>query len=67
MIEQLELLQKIRAQLTEEERLLFDRRRSGATWEEIAVELGETPVVLRQRLSRALRKWSRLILGEEEE
>jgi RNA polymerase sigma factor (sigma-70 family) len=67
VVEQLELLQKVRAELTDEEGLLFDRRRDGASWDEIAAELGETAVALRQRLSRALRKCSKLILGQEED
>lgn len=64
---QLEILAEICGQLDEETKLLFDRRRAGIGWEKIAAELGESASVLRQRLSRALRKLSKEVLGEDED
>jgi RNA polymerase sigma-70 factor (ECF subfamily) len=49
-----ELLQKVRAGLPEEERHLAEQRALGRGWNELAEELGGTPVALRKKLSRAL-------------
>jgi RNA polymerase sigma-70 factor (ECF subfamily) len=49
-----ELLQKVRAGLGEEERHLAEQRALGRGWNELAEELGGTPVALRKKLSRAL-------------
>jgi RNA polymerase sigma factor (sigma-70 family) len=64
---QLEVLAEIRQRLGEDLRVLFDRRRAGIEWEAIAAEFGENAAVLRQRLSRALRKLSKEVLDEDED
>ncbi len=64
---QLEILSLIREQLSDDLRSLFDRRRDGRSWEEIATELNENATVLRKRLSRALQTVSKQVLGEEED
>jgi RNA polymerase sigma-70 factor (ECF subfamily) len=51
-----ELLQLVRARLTEEDRCLAEQRVLGRSWRDLADELGETPDALRMRLSRALDK-----------
>jgi RNA polymerase sigma-70 factor (ECF subfamily) len=49
-----ELLDMVRARLTEKDRYLAGERASGRTWQELADELGENADALRMRLSRAL-------------
>jgi RNA polymerase sigma-70 factor (ECF subfamily) len=54
-----ELHQLVRGKLTEQERLLADRRGHGHGWPEIAAELHEDAEVLRKRLARALDRVSK--------
>ncbi len=54
-----ELLQEARRRLTPDERQLVELRGEGHDWAVIAARLGETPVVLRKRLSRALDRVAR--------
>lgn len=54
MIAGKELLDQVRAQLTDDERAIADRRAAGSDWLQIASELGGTPESLRKRLARAL-------------
>lgn len=49
-----ELLNEVRMRLTEQERLLADRRTAGDSWEEISDALAEPVDRLRKRLERAL-------------
>ena len=49
-----ELLELVRARLTEKNRYLAEQRAQGRSWQELAQELGEKPDALRMRLSRAL-------------
>ena len=49
-----ELLDLVRARLTEKDRYLAGERTAGRTWQELADELGENADALRMRLSRAL-------------
>jgi RNA polymerase sigma-70 factor (ECF subfamily) len=49
-----DLLAALHARLTDEERLLAERRAAGRTWVEIAAELGGTPQARRKQLARAL-------------
>lgn len=49
-----ELLTTCRAQLSDDERYLFDQRSEGRSWPELAEELGEQADTLRRRLDRAL-------------
>lgn len=49
-----ELVEVVRARLTEFERLLFDERALGRTWAEIAAQNGGHPDALRMRLLRAM-------------
>ena len=51
-----ELLANVSQRLPKEERFLFEQRRLGRSWHEIAEHLGETPMKLRKRLSRALKQ-----------
>jgi RNA polymerase sigma factor (sigma-70 family) len=60
-----ELLDEARSRLTDDERCLFERRARGASWAEIAVELGGSPDALRVRLARGVaRVGKQLGLGE---
>jgi len=54
-----ELLQRVRSQLTEEERQIADRRALSQDWAEIAKELGSTPDAVRKKLGRALDRVTR--------
>lgn len=56
--ETLDLIATFRKRLTESERTLFDQRRQGYDWETIAGRTQENPLVLRKRLSRALKRVS---------
>jgi RNA polymerase sigma-70 factor (ECF subfamily) len=51
-----EQLQALYARLSEEERMLAERRGHGHTWVEIAAELGGTPQSRRKQLARAIRR-----------
>lgn len=54
-----ELLAEVHRRLTPEERELAERRHQGDDWAAIADALGESPVVLRKRFSRALDRVTR--------
>jgi DNA-directed RNA polymerase specialized sigma24 family protein len=49
-----DLLERVRERLTEDERVLADRRGRGDSWEEIAGACGGTTEGLRKKLARAL-------------
>ena len=49
-----ELLAEVRSRLSVNEQLIADRRGAGYSWEEIGLELNETPESLRKRLDRAV-------------
>jgi RNA polymerase sigma-70 factor (ECF subfamily) len=49
-----DLLQEVRRRLTEDERLLADRRAERREWSEIAAEVGGNAEALRKQLTRAL-------------
>jgi RNA polymerase sigma-70 factor (ECF subfamily) len=51
-IEARDLLEEARSRLSVDERRLFERRAQGASWAEIAAELGGSPDALRIRLAR---------------
>jgi RNA polymerase sigma-70 factor (ECF subfamily) len=51
-----DLLDQVRARLSEDERQLADRRALGREWAEIAAEFGGTPDALRKKLSRAVER-----------
>lgn len=51
-----EILEKVRAGLDVEERLLAEHRAQGRGWNEIAADIGGNPVALRKKLSRALNR-----------
>ncbi len=53
-IEARELLEEARSRLSVDERRLFERRAQGASWAEIAAELGGSPDALRIRLARGV-------------
>jgi hypothetical protein len=54
-----ELLQKVREQLSEEERQLVELRTSGRPWAEIAAERGDSAEALRKKMGRALDRVAR--------
>ena len=54
-----ELLQEVQRRLSQEEQQLVELRNQGQDWAAISVQLGESPVVLRKRLSRALDRVAR--------
>jgi RNA polymerase sigma factor (sigma-70 family) len=54
IVSEQELLEKVRLQLTDEERDLAEQRASGCSWQEIAAGAGSTPDALRKKLERAL-------------
>jgi RNA polymerase sigma-70 factor (ECF subfamily) len=54
-----ELLEAAHRQLSPEERQLVELRNEGRNWDEIATLLGDSSVVLRKRLSRALDRVAR--------
>ena len=49
-----ELLEQVRARLSDDERRIADQRAAGRDWGQIAAELGESGEALRKRLARAL-------------
>jgi RNA polymerase sigma factor (sigma-70 family) len=51
-VEARDLLEEARSRLSVDERRLFERRAQGASWAEIAAELGGNPDALRIRLAR---------------
>jgi DNA-directed RNA polymerase specialized sigma24 family protein len=51
-----DLMETVYRQLSPLEQRLFEQRRQGENWNQIAEVEGESSLVLRQRLSRALRK-----------
>ena len=51
-----EMLQKVRARLSDEERDLAEQRALGRPWEEIAQERGLTATALRSKFSRAVNR-----------
>jgi RNA polymerase sigma factor (sigma-70 family) len=60
-----ELLEKFRAKLDPEERLLAEQRAEGRPWNDLAAERGESAEALRKRLQRAVDRVARE-LGLEE-
>ena len=54
-----DLLNEFRRRLSEDERLLWDRRSQDTSWKTIASELGSTTESLRQRYSRAIHRVAR--------
>jgi RNA polymerase sigma-70 factor (ECF subfamily) len=54
-----ELLREVYRRLSPEERRLVELRNDGRAWAAIAAEVGDTPIVLRKRLSRALDRVTR--------
>jgi RNA polymerase sigma-70 factor (ECF subfamily) len=54
-----ELLEEAQRQLTPQEQRLVELRKLGHEWNEIAELLGENPVMLRKRLSRAMDRVTR--------
>lgn len=54
MLEGRDLLEQVRARLTEDECVLADLRGEGLTWEEIAVRIGGTAQARRVQFSRAI-------------
>jgi DNA-directed RNA polymerase specialized sigma24 family protein len=65
ILSQIELMAEFQSKLTSDELLLYQLRKHGATWNEIASQQGEDAIVLRKRLSRAIRRVSNE-LGLEE-
>jgi RNA polymerase sigma-70 factor (ECF subfamily) len=63
-----DLLARLRAGLTDDERAVADRRAAGRTWDEIAAELGGEANALRRRFDRAVRRLApRLGLADDGE
>jgi RNA polymerase sigma factor (sigma-70 family) len=60
-----DFLSEFRRRLSDDERVLWDRRDQDASWQNIASELGATPEALRQQYSRAIHRVARE-LGLEE-
>jgi hypothetical protein len=60
------LLREFRRRLTDEERLIADRRAAGLNWNQIAAERGGSPEALRKHLTRAIERVSQE-LGLDEE
>jgi RNA polymerase sigma-70 factor (ECF subfamily) len=54
-----ELLEEVGRRLSPDERRLMGLRRQGLDWAAIAAEVGDTPALLRKRLSRALDRVTR--------
>jgi RNA polymerase sigma factor (sigma-70 family) len=51
-----DLLEQVRAHLSEAERQIADRRALGQEWTDIAAELGGSPEALRKKLTRAIER-----------
>lgn len=60
-----EMLTEFECSLEEDERVLYLLRKQGYAWNEIATQLSKSPVVLRKRLSRAVKRVA-LELGIDE-
>lgn len=60
-----DLVEEIRRRLPVEERMLFDLRREDKSWDQIAAERNGNSIVLRKRLSRALKRISRELGWED--
>ena len=60
-----EMLTEFECRLEEDERVLYLLRKQGYAWNEIATQLSKSPVVLRKRLSRAVKRVA-LELGIDE-
>lgn len=56
-----ELIDEVRRRLSPEEQWLAEQRVQGRSWEEIAVEKGESPAALRMRLGRAIDRITRAL------
>jgi DNA-directed RNA polymerase specialized sigma24 family protein len=56
-----ELLEKVRALLSDEERFLAEQRAQGRGWSDIAAECGGTPEALRKKFARALDRAARAV------
>lgn len=52
-VELRELFEQFQASLTEDERVLVDLRRQGASWNEVALRAGSSPEAVRKRVHRA--------------
>jgi DNA-directed RNA polymerase specialized sigma24 family protein len=61
-----DLLDHVEQSLTADARQLFQLRRQGLDWEHIGQQVGEAPVLLRKRLSRALLQ-ARIELGIDDD
>ncbi len=60
-----DLVQRIRARMTEDERAVASLRGAGMSWDQVGAELGEGPDAARMRLDRALKRVKReLKLGD---
>jgi DNA-directed RNA polymerase specialized sigma24 family protein len=59
ILSQLELLASFQSKLNADEQLLYQLRKQGVAWSEIAQKTGEDAIVLRKRLSRAIKRVSR--------
>jgi len=62
-----DLLDRARAEMTKEERLLADRRAAGCSWDEIAQELGGTAAARRKQYSRTLARLAPLLGIDDDE
>jgi RNA polymerase sigma factor (sigma-70 family) len=60
-----ELLEALRARLSDEERMLADLRAEGCEWAEISCRFGGTPQARRMQLARAVRRVERQLEGCE--
>jgi RNA polymerase sigma-70 factor (ECF subfamily) len=56
-----DLLERLRASMSEEERYLADQRGLGRGWADIAREMGGSPEALRKRLARAVDRAARAL------
>ena len=61
----MELISKFESSLEPEEQELYQLRKQGQTWSSIATQVGENPIVLRKRLSRAVKRVA-MALGIED-
>ena len=61
-----ELMTKFESNLEPDERQLYHMRKQGRSWSSIATQLREDPIVLRKRLSRAVKRVA-LALGIEDQ
>jgi DNA-directed RNA polymerase specialized sigma24 family protein len=61
-----DLLQRVLAELSPEERTLIEERAAGVAWEDIAATRGESAEALRKRLRRAIDRVTGLFGLEDE-